>query len=226
MSASHGTTSPAQAKSNQFMRPTIPLTSIDTASTAKRLALKGDAFMTSDQVAAAIRNGVATELADAVMAALSNRFKRLSDEDVRILVDLYTAAPSAVAMTANAVVGPEGPDVLTKRETEAPHSPVEAGGDEATGSPTPSVAAAPEEKGAISSSEDDMSADKSPSGDGPIILAELPLVNSLRKGWTFGQWAKNKQGRDRHLTSLTHQLTCMSFGQEPEVPENGPVDIP
>ena len=43
---------------------------VDTASAAERLALKGTSFATSDEVMAAIREGVSTELADAVMAAL------------------------------------------------------------------------------------------------------------------------------------------------------------
>jgi hypothetical protein len=44
----------------------------------------------SDKVAAAMREGVAAEFANAVMAALGSHFKCLSNEDVRILVDLYT----------------------------------------------------------------------------------------------------------------------------------------
>ena len=87
---------------------------------------------------------MAAKLADAVMAALGSRFERLSDEDVRILADLYTAALSAATTTADAVMEPEGPNVLAERETGTPHSPVEAGGDEAAGSPTPSVVVAPE----------------------------------------------------------------------------------
>ena len=46
--------------------------------------MKGAGFATSEEVAAAMREGVAAELADAVMAALGSRFERLSDEDVRI----------------------------------------------------------------------------------------------------------------------------------------------
>jgi hypothetical protein len=188
--------------------------------------LKGAGLVTSDEVAGLIREGVATKLADAKMTALGNRFERLSDEDVCILAILYTAAPSAVMTTPNAVVGPEGANVLAEQETGAPHLPVDPGGDEATGSLTPSVAAAPEKKGTISSSEDDMSADKSPSGDGPVVPVELPIVDSLPKWWTFGQWAKNKQGRGRRLTSLARRLTHMSLGQQPEVPESRRVDIP
>jgi hypothetical protein len=133
-----------------------------------------------------MREGVAAELADAVMAALGSRFERLSDEDVRILAKLYTAAPSAVITTADAAVEPEGPNVLTEQETGTPHSPAEASGDEATGSPTPSVVAPPEEKGAISSPEDDLSADEFPCGDGPTVPVEIPAVNSLPKRWAFG----------------------------------------
>jgi len=168
---------------------------VDTASTAERLALKGTGFATYDEVPAAIREGVATELADAVMAALGSRFERLSDEDVRILAELYTAAPSAAMTTADAVVEPKGPNVLAERETGSPHSPVEAGGDEAAGSPTHSVAAAPEEKGAISSPDDDSSADESPCGDGLIVPVELPVADFLPKRWTFGRRAESKQGR-------------------------------
>jgi hypothetical protein len=226
MSAHHHTSSPASAESNQFIRPNVPSTSIDTASIAERLALKGAGLATSDEVVAATREGVAAELTDAVMAALSNRFERLSDEDVRIVADLYTAAPSAATTMANAVVEPEGLNILAESEHDPPHSPVEAGGDEAAGSPAPSIAAASEEKGAISSPEDDSSANESPSGDGPVVPSELPVVNSLSKWWTFGPWAKNKQGRGRCLTSLACRLTHMSLGQEPEVPKSRPVDIP
>ena len=106
--------SPATAKTNQFIRPSQPPTRFDTASAAERLALKGAGFATSDEVAAAIREGVAAKLADAVMTALRSRFERLSDEDVRILAELYTAAPSAAMTTADAVVEPEGPNVLAE----------------------------------------------------------------------------------------------------------------
>ena len=47
-------------------------------------------------------------LAYAVMAALSSRFHSLSDEDVCILADLYTAALGAAMATAEAVEEPEG----------------------------------------------------------------------------------------------------------------------
>jgi hypothetical protein len=92
---------------------------IDTASAAKRLALKGACFATSDKVAAAIRKGVATESVDAMMAALGSRFECLSNEDVRILMDLYTAAPSAAMMTANAVVELEGTDCSRQVKTQS-----------------------------------------------------------------------------------------------------------
>ena len=188
--------------SGRFIRPNQPPTLVDTASVAERLALKGAGFATSNKVAAAIREGLAAKLADAVMAALGSCFERLSDEDVRILTELYTAVPSAATTTSNAVVEPEGPTVLAERETGTPHSPVEAGGDEAAGSLTPSVAAAPEDKGAISSPENDSSADESPSGDGPAVPVELPVVNSLPKWRTFGRRAESKQGRGQRLTLL------------------------
>jgi hypothetical protein len=138
---------------------------------------------------------------------------------------LYTAAPSAVTTTADAAVEPEGPNLLAEQETGTPHSPVKAGG-EAAGSPTPSVAAAPEEKGAISSPEDVLSVDESPCGDGPTVPVELPVIDSLPKRWTFDRRAERKQGRGRRLASLARRLTCMSLGQEPEVPENRPVEVP
>jgi hypothetical protein len=137
MSAHHRTSSPASAESNQFIRPTKTSTCVDTASAAKRLALKGAGFSTSNEVAAAIREGVAIELVDTVMAALGNRFERLSDEDVHILADLYTIAPSAATTTADAVVAQEGPNVLAEQESDSPRSPVETGGDEAAGSLLP-----------------------------------------------------------------------------------------
>ena len=62
---------------------------IDTASAANRLALKDTGFVTSNEVAAVIKGGVATKLADAVMAALRSLFKQLINKDVHTLVDLY-----------------------------------------------------------------------------------------------------------------------------------------
>ena len=114
MPTHHHTPSPASVKSNQFIRPNKTSTRVDNASAAKRLAMKGAGFATSKEVAAAIKEGVVAKLADAVMAALGNCFERLSNEDVHILVDLYTAAPSAVTMTADTVVEPEGPNVLAE----------------------------------------------------------------------------------------------------------------
>jgi hypothetical protein len=128
MSAHHQTPSLASAEINQFIRPNVPLTRVDTASATERLVLKGTSFTTSDEVAAAIREGVAAKLAEAVMAALRSHFERLSDEDVHILVELYTAAPSAATTTADAVMEPEGPNVLAEQENDPPHLPVKAGG--------------------------------------------------------------------------------------------------
>jgi hypothetical protein len=140
--------------------------------------LKGTGFVTSNEVAAATREGVAAKLADAVMAALGDHFECLSDEDVRILADLYNALLSAVTTTADAVMEPKGPNVFAKRVNDPPNFPIETGGGEAAGSPAASISAAPDVKGAISSPEDDSSADESPSGDG-LILVELPVVDSL-----------------------------------------------
>jgi hypothetical protein len=180
-------------------------TRVDTASAAERLALKGACFVTSNEVAAAIREGVAVKLADAVMAALGNCFERLSNEDVRILTDLYTTAPSAATMTTNAVVEPEGPNVLAKQVNNPPSLPVKGGGDAAAGSPAASISAVPEEKGAISSPEDDSSADESPSGDGPVLV-ELPVDDSLPKWWMFSRHAKSIRGKGRCLALLA----CLS----------------
>jgi hypothetical protein len=161
--------------------------------------LKSAGFATSEEVAAAIRGGVAPELADDVMAALGNCFERLSDEDVSILADLYTAAPGAATTTADAVVEPEGPNILAERQSDQPHSPVEAGGDAAAGSPAASIDAAPEENGAISSPEDDSSTDGSPSGDGNTVTVEPPFDNSLPKWRMFARHAKSRGGKGRRL---------------------------
>jgi hypothetical protein len=156
--------------------------------------LKGTGFVTSNEVAAAIREGVAAELADAVMAALGNHFECLSDEDVCILADLYTAAPSAVTTMVNAVMEPEGPNVLAKQVNNPPNLPVKTGGGEAAGSPAASISAAPEVKGAISSPEDDSSTDESPSGDGPVLV-ELPVDDSLPNCQMFSRCTKSKRGK-------------------------------
>jgi hypothetical protein len=74
MSAHHHTSSLASVKINQFIRLSTLSTHVGTASAAERLALKGAGFATSNKVAAVIQEGVATELADAVMAALRNHF--------------------------------------------------------------------------------------------------------------------------------------------------------
>ena len=113
MSAQLCPSSPALAKSNQFIRPSA-LTRVDTASAAERLALKNTSFVTSDEVAAAIREGVAAKLVDAMMAAPGSHFECLNNEHVRILADLYTAAPSAATTTTDAVVELEGPNTITK----------------------------------------------------------------------------------------------------------------
>ena len=119
---------PCFSQSQSFIRPNL-LTHIDTSSAAKRLALKGAGFATTDKVTAAIREGVAAELVAAVMAALESRFECLRDEDVRILTDLYTTAPSAVTMTADAITEPEGLNPLAEQEGDTPQPPLKAGGD-------------------------------------------------------------------------------------------------
>ena len=89
-------------------------------------------------------------------------------------------------MMANAVVEPEDPNTLAEQEHGTPHSPVEAGGDKAAGSPTAGIATVAGEKGAISSPEDDLSVDESPSGDGHTITVELPVDDSLPKWRILG----------------------------------------
>jgi uncharacterized protein YjgD (DUF1641 family) len=86
----------------------------DTASAAERLALKGDGFVASNEVAKAIRGSVATELVDTMMAALRSRFEQLTDEDVCTLAELYTAAPSAAKTTADTAINPKRPDTHAK----------------------------------------------------------------------------------------------------------------
>jgi hypothetical protein len=90
------------APSNQFIRPTSTIVTIDTVSAARRLALRGSGFRASKVVAAAITGGVAAKLAGTLMVALGSRFESLSGEDVTAILELYEAAPSA-AMTAEAV---------------------------------------------------------------------------------------------------------------------------
>ena len=58
--------------------------------------------------------------------------------------------------------------------------------------------------------------------DGPIIPVELPV---LLKQQTFGQRAEGKQGRGQRFASFACQLTHTSLVCEPEVPENGLVDV-
>ena len=62
---------------------------------------------------------------------------------------------------------------------------IEAGGDEAAGSPPTSIATVPRERGAMSSPEDDSSIDESPSSDGHTLLVELPVDDSLPKWQMF-----------------------------------------
>jgi hypothetical protein len=163
-------------------------------------------------------------LADAVMAALGSRFHSLSEEDVCILADLYTATPSAAGAMAEAVEEPEGSLTLAEREQCPSTPPNEAGGDEAAGSPAVSINAAPGDKGAISSPEDESSEDESPRGEGHAVSVELPIDVSLPKWRTISQRLRGQRGGGRRLTSLARRLTRMSLGQEPEVPANGPVD--
>ena len=105
-------------------------THIDTASTAERLVLKCACFQTSDEVAVAIKEGVATKLKGAVMTALRSCFESLSNRDICILVDLYTTAPSAETTTADTVMEPEDLNILAKQEHDPPRLPLEAGVDD------------------------------------------------------------------------------------------------
>ena len=108
---------------------------------------------------------------------------------------LYTVTPATTM--ADAVVVPDGPNLLAERAPESPRLPPEAGGDEAAGSPTPSVAAAAEGKGAISSPEDDSSVDESPSGDGPEEKAGQPVALHFR-----ADWCPTCRAQDKALQSL------------------------
>ena len=107
---------------------------------------------------------MATELADELMAALGSCFDTLSGEFVTAILDLYISTPS-VAKTADADDVPEAPSLPNGLEKLCPPLPNEAGGDEAAGSPGASVKAVQEEKGALSSPEDDSSIDESQNGD-------------------------------------------------------------
>ena len=110
MSSSRRNSSQDPTAINKFIRPTSKL---DTTFTAE-LASNGAGLATSDEVAAAIREGVAAKLADAMMAALGSHFECLSNEDVHTLVELYTAAPSAASIMADAVVVLDGEETLAK----------------------------------------------------------------------------------------------------------------
>ena len=103
-----------QPQSNQFIRPTSTILSIDTFSNARRLASRGSCFKTSNEVATAIASGVVTKLADALMAALGPRFKSLSSEEVNAIFELYEATPSVV-MTAKAVKVPKALDSVAEK---------------------------------------------------------------------------------------------------------------
>ena len=103
-----------QPQSNQFIRPTSTIVTIDTVSAAGRLVSRGSGFKTSDEVATAIASGIAAELADALMVALGPRFESLSSEDVTVIFELYEATPS-VAATADAVEVPEASDAVVEQ---------------------------------------------------------------------------------------------------------------
>jgi hypothetical protein len=74
-------------KSNQFIRPTSTIFTINTVSTVQRLALRGSSFRASKEVAAAIAGGIAAELADA-LEALGTHFNSLNAEDVTAIFEL------------------------------------------------------------------------------------------------------------------------------------------
>ena len=89
-----------------------------------------------------------------MMSALRNHYECLSDKDISLFVDMYTATPSVVMTMADAVMVPDGLNKLTEQEQCRPCSP-----NEAAGSPAASITAVPAEKGALSSLEDDSSQD-------------------------------------------------------------------
>jgi hypothetical protein len=67
--------------------------------------MRGSGFGTSDEVAAAVAGGMATELADELMTALGSHFDTFSGEDVTTILDLYESTPS-VAKPASATMCP------------------------------------------------------------------------------------------------------------------------
>jgi len=100
--------------SNQFIRPTSTIVTIDTVSAAQRLALRGSGFRASEEVAAAVAGGVAAKLAGALMVALGPRFESLSGKDITAILELYKATPSA-AMTAETVKVHKAPDSVAEQ---------------------------------------------------------------------------------------------------------------
>jgi hypothetical protein len=126
-----------------------------------------------------LEGGVAAKLADVMIASLRSHFKQLADEDVRTLMELYTAGMSAAQTTAEAVESPKVPAILTEQELCRTLSPFEVGGDEANGYHTTSISAVVVEKGAFSSLEDDSPIHESPCGDECTILVELLVDDSL-----------------------------------------------
>ena len=198
----------------------------DITSAAARLALKGSCFATSEEVAAAIEGGLAAELAFAVMAALGSRFEQLADEDQVTIAELYTAAPSAATMVADAAAAPKGPNTLAEREEYSPLSSLETGGDEAAGSPATSVIADEAEKGPLSSPEDDSINDESPSGDARATSVELPVDSSSPPWQEFARQPKPSANDGRRLTPLACRFKRLTLGIGPEVPAHGPVRTP
>ena len=89
-------------QSNQFIRSTSMIVTIDTASAARRLVWRGSSFKASNEVTTAIAGGVPADLVDALMVALGPCFESLSSKDVNAILELYKATPSA-AMTTEAV---------------------------------------------------------------------------------------------------------------------------
>ena len=116
----------------QFIRPT----SFVVHSVAARLVSRGEDFASSVEFSDVIFGGVAAELVDALLEALSYRIDGLGSKDMCALIDLYTAVPSM------------------QREA-----------DETAGLPASSHALAGSAKDSLSSFYNDLSLDRTPMGE-------------------------------------------------------------
>ena len=129
---------------NQFIRPNKG--EFDVFSAARLLASRGSNFAASPEYAKAISRGRGEELGQAIEQVLGrDGMDNLSQEDWNIVQFLTYGIDPAVQVL--------------------PHSS-DAGGDEAASLPATSIASAPCKTGTISSLEDELSSDRTPSGEG------------------------------------------------------------